>query len=34
MDEYQAQVKRLAEDRKSYLASWPGLDKAIIKAVS
>ena len=34
MDEYQAQVERLAEDRKSYLASWPGLDKAIIKAVS
>ena len=34
MDEYRAQVERLAEDRKSYLASWPGLDQAIIKAVS
>jgi phosphoenolpyruvate carboxykinase (ATP) len=34
MDEYRRQVERLAEDRKSYLASWPGLDEAIIKAVS
>ena len=27
------QVQRLARDRKAYLAGWPGLDEAIIKAV-
>ncbi len=33
MEEYRQQVARLAEERKAYLQSWPGLDPAIMAAV-
>ena len=34
MDEYQAQVERLKAERAAYLAGFPGLDDAIVKAVT
>jgi phosphoenolpyruvate carboxykinase (ATP) len=34
MDEYDRQVERLKAERAAYLADFPGLDDAIVKAVS
>jgi phosphoenolpyruvate carboxykinase (ATP) len=34
MDEYRRQVERLKGERAAYLADFPGLDDAIVKAVS
>jgi phosphoenolpyruvate carboxykinase (ATP) len=34
MDEYQAQVERLKAERAAYLAGFPGLDDAVVKAVT
>ena len=34
MDEYTAQVERLKTERRDYMQRWPGLDGAIIDAVS
>jgi phosphoenolpyruvate carboxykinase (ATP) len=33
LDEYAATVSRLKRERKEYLASFPGLDEAIVKSI-
>jgi hypothetical protein len=33
MDEYNAMVARLKSERKDYLASFAGLDEAILKSI-
>jgi phosphoenolpyruvate carboxykinase (ATP) len=33
MDEYNAMVSRLKSERKEYLASFPGLDDAVVKSI-
>ena len=33
-DEYRRHVERLKAERAEYLAEFPGLDEAIVKAVS
>jgi phosphoenolpyruvate carboxykinase (ATP) len=33
MDEYNAMVSRLKSERKDYLASFPGLDEAVVKSI-
>jgi phosphoenolpyruvate carboxykinase (ATP) len=33
LDEYQAMVGRLKKERREYLASFPGLDEAIVKSI-
>ena len=33
-DEYRRHVERLKAERADYLAEFPGLDEAIVKAVS
>jgi hypothetical protein len=33
MDEYNDMVSRLKRERKDYLASFPGLDEAVVKSI-
>ena len=33
MDEYRTHVERLKEERRAYLAKWPGLDARIAEAI-
>ena len=33
LDEYDAMVARLKRERREYLASFPGLDDAIVKSI-